>query len=127
MRISDWSSDVCSSDLAAIELVIADHGRVDMVYQTMSEANLRQVLALPFTSVGSDAEAMAPEGAFLRDRPHPRAYGAFARVLGHYVREAKLLTLPEAGRRKIGRASCRERVCRYVSISVGAVYVKKKH
>src|SRR3546814_17618929 len=99
MRISDWSSDVCSSDLAAIELVIADHGRVDMVYQTMSEANLRQVLALPFTSVGSDAEAMAPAGAFLRDRPHPRAYGAFARVLGHYVREAKLLPLPEAGGR----------------------------
>src|SRR3546814_16762894 len=45
---------------------------------------------------------MAPEGAFLRDRPHPRAYGAFARVLGHYVREAKLLTLPEAVRRMSG-------------------------
>src|SRR3546814_16252157 len=45
---------------------------------------------------------MAPEGAFLRDRPHPRAYGAFARVLGHYVREAKLLTLPEEVRRMSG-------------------------
>src|SRR3546814_10799759 len=73
MRISDWSSD-CALP----------------------------ILALPFTSVGSDAEAMAPEGAFLRDRPHPRAYGAFARVLGHYVREAKLLTLPEAVRRMSG-------------------------
>lgn len=91
-----------SPEEAAIELVVADHGRVDMVYQTMREADLRQVLAQPFTSIGSDAEAMAAQGAFLRDRPHPRAYGTFARVLGHYVREAKVLTLPEAVRRMSG-------------------------
>src|SRR3546814_12709488 len=70
-----------SPEEAAIELVIADHGRVDMVYQTMSEANLRQVLALPFTMVGSAAAAMAPERAFLRDRPTPRPSGSSPPVL----------------------------------------------
>src|SRR3546814_8739297 len=86
MRISDWSSDVCSSDLiarergispeaAAIELVVADRGRVDTIYETMSEANLRRALAWPFTAVGSDAPAIAAEGAFLNSKAHPRTYG----------------------------------------------------
>ena len=44
----------------------------------------RQV-ALPWMSFGSDAEAPAPEGVFLKSSTHPRAYGNFARVLGHYV------------------------------------------
>jgi N-acyl-D-amino-acid deacylase len=91
-----------SPEEAAIELVIADHGRVDMVYETMSEDNLRQVMARPFVSFSSDAAAMAAEGAFLRNRPHPRAYGAFARVLGRYARDEKLMTLAKAVHRMSG-------------------------
>lgn len=91
-----------SPEEAAIELVIADHGRVDMVYETMAEGNLLQVMARPFVSVSSDAAAMSAEGAFLRNRPHPRAYGAFARVLGHYARDEGLMPLSEAVHRLTG-------------------------
>src|SRR3546814_554682 len=64
-----------SPEAAAIELVVADRGRVDTIYETMSEANLRRALAWPFTAVGSDAPAIAAEGAFLNSKAHPRTYG----------------------------------------------------
>src|SRR3546814_3834221 len=79
-----------SPEEAAIELVIADHGRVDMVYQTMSEANLRQVLALPFTSVGSDAEAMAPEGEI--GRAHVRTTVTNAHLVCRLLLAKKKIT-----------------------------------
>jgi N-acyl-D-amino-acid deacylase len=47
-------------------------------------------------SFGSDADAPAPEGAFLKSNPHPRAYGTFVRVLGHYVRDEKVIPLQQA-------------------------------
>jgi N-acyl-D-amino-acid deacylase len=47
-------------------------------------------------SFGSDAGAQAPEGPFLLSSTHPRAYGNVARLLGHYVRDEKLLSLAEA-------------------------------
>jgi len=56
-------------------------------------------LARPWVSICSDGVSMAPEGEFLRAPTHPRAYGSFARVLGHYVRDEGVLTLPEAVRR----------------------------
>lgn len=91
-----------SPEEAAIQLVVADRGRVDTIYETMSEGNLRAALAWPFTSIGSDAPAMAAEGAFLNSRVHPRTYGSFARVLGHYSRDEKLFSLAEAVRRMSG-------------------------
>ena len=56
-------------------------------------------LSQPWVSLGSDAEAAAPEGVFLKSSTHPRAYGNFARVLGRYVREERLIPLEEAERR----------------------------
>jgi N-acyl-D-amino-acid deacylase len=56
----------------------------------------------PWISFGSDASSMAPEGVFLKSSAHPRAYGNFARVLGRYVREEKLITIAEAVRRLAG-------------------------
>jgi N-acyl-D-aspartate/D-glutamate deacylase len=88
-----------SPEEAAIDLVIEDESHVSTTYFNQSEDVLRQVLALPFTSVGSDGASVAPEGAFLRSNPHPRTYGTFARVLARYVRAQKLLTLEEAVRR----------------------------
>ncbi|GBC82346.1 D-aminoacylase [bacterium HR10] len=82
-----------------IDLVIEDDSRVDTVYFLMSEENVKKQIALPWVSFGSDAEALAPEGVFLKSNPHPRAYGTFARVLGHYVREQKVIPLEEAIRR----------------------------
>ncbi len=83
----------------AIDLVIEDDSRVDTMYFLMSEENVRRTLQLPYVAFGSDAEAAAPEGVFLTTSTHPRAYGTFARVLGHYVRDEKVLSLPEAIRR----------------------------
>ena len=67
-----------------------DGSRVQVVYFLMSEENVRKLVALPWVSFGSDAEAMATEGVFTERSTHPRAYGNFARVLGKYVREERL-------------------------------------
>jgi N-acyl-D-amino-acid deacylase len=83
----------------AIDLVIEDDSRVGAAYVLMSEDNVRKKVAKEWISFGSDAAAIANEGAFLLSNPHPRAYGNFARVLGKYVREEGLLTLQEAIRR----------------------------
>lgn len=77
----------------AIDLVIRDGSRVGTVYFLMSEENVRRQIRLPWMSFGSDAEAPAPEGAFLLANPHPRAYGNFSRLLGRYVREEGLIPL----------------------------------
>ncbi len=88
-----------SPEEAAIELVIRDGSRVGTVYFLMSEDNVRRQVQLPYMSFGSDGGALAPEGPFLRSNPHPRAYGNFARLLGRYVREERLIPLEEAVRR----------------------------
>lgn len=88
-----------SPEETAIDLVIEDGSRVDAIYFFMTEANVRRKLALPWVSFGSDAGSMGPEGPFARLHPHPRAYGNFARLLGQYVREEKIVPLEEAIRR----------------------------
>jgi N-acyl-D-amino-acid deacylase len=82
-----------------IDLVIEDDSRVGTIYFTMDEANVRRQIALPWVSFGSDAGSLAPEGVFLESGTHPRAYGTFARLLGHYVREEGIIPLAEAIRR----------------------------
>ena len=82
-----------------MDLVVEDGSRVGTVYFLMSEENVERQVKLPWVSFGSDAGAPAPEGAFLRSNPHPRAYGNFARLLGHYVRDRRLIPLAEAIRR----------------------------
>ena len=84
-----------SPEETAIELVSEDDSRVGTIYYLMSEDNVRREIALPWMSFGSDEGAPAPEGVFLKSQSHPRAYGNFARVIGHYVREGDL-TLPDA-------------------------------
>ena len=83
----------------AMDLVIEDDSRVGTVYFLMSEDNIRKQLKLPWVSFDSDAESLAPEGVFLKSNPHPRAYGNFARLLGRYVRDEKVMSIAEAIRR----------------------------
>jgi N-acyl-D-amino-acid deacylase len=83
----------------AMDLVIEDGSRVNTVYFLMSEENVKKQLKLPWVSFDSDAASLAPEGAFLKANPHPRAYGNFARLLGKYVRDEKVIPLEEAVRR----------------------------
>ncbi|MCR9261960.1 MAG: D-aminoacylase [Pseudomonadaceae bacterium] len=88
-----------SAAQTAIDLVIEDGSRVQVVYFLMSEENVARTLQLPWVSFGSDAASMAAEGVFLARSTHPRAYGNFARVLGKYVRDEKLLSLAQAIRK----------------------------
>ena len=84
---------------AAIDLVIEDGSRVQVIYFLMSEENVARGIALPWVSFGSDAASMATEGVFLERSTHPRAYGNFARVIGRYVRAEQVISLPEAIRK----------------------------
>jgi N-acyl-D-amino-acid deacylase len=85
-----------------MNLVLEDRSRVGTVYFMMSEDNIRKQIALPWMSFGSDAASMAPEPPFTRSSAHPRAYGNFARLLGKYVRDEKVIPLAEAVRKLSG-------------------------
>jgi N-acyl-D-aspartate/D-glutamate deacylase len=85
-----------------MNLVLEDRSRVGTVYFMMSEDNIRKQIALPWVSFGSDAASMAPEPPFTKSSAHPRAYGNFARLLGRYVRDEKIIPLAEAVRRLTG-------------------------
>lgn len=82
-----------------MDLLLEDRSRIDTLYFLMSEANIKKEIARPWVSFGSDEASQAPEGAFLKSNPHPRAYGNFARLLGRYVREEKIISLEEAVKR----------------------------
>ncbi len=82
-----------------MDLIAEDHSRIGAVFFTMSEDNVRKAVGLPWVSFGSDGGSLAAEGVFLKSGTHPRAYGTFARVLGKYVREERVVTLEEAIRR----------------------------
>jgi N-acyl-D-amino-acid deacylase len=85
-----------------MNLILEDRSRVDTVYFMMSEENIRREIVLPWVSFGSDAASMAPELPFTKSAAHPRAYGNFARVLAKYVRDDKVLTMPDAIRKLSG-------------------------
>ena len=88
-----------SPEETSMDLVCADSTRVGTVYFLMSEENIKKQIALPYMSFGSDGESSTAEGWFLTYNTHPRAYGNFARLLGKYVRDEKVITLEEAVRR----------------------------
>ena len=83
----------------AMDLVVADETRVSTAYFMMSEENVKRQIKLPYMSFGSDAGSMMPEGKVLESSTHPRAYGNFARLLGKYVRDEKVISLEEAVRK----------------------------
>jgi len=88
-----------SPEETVMDLVIEDGSRIGVVYFSMSEDNIRKEITLPWMSFCSDGSSSAPEGVFLKSSTHPRAYGNFARLLGKYVRDEKIISLEEAIRR----------------------------
>jgi len=81
----------------AMNLIIEDSTRIEVAYFLMNEDNVKKQVALPWVSFGSDeASYNATDSAFLKYHAHPRAYGNFVRVIGHYVRDEKALTLQQA-------------------------------
>jgi len=83
----------------AMDLVVEDGSRVQVVYFLMSEDNVRKQIRLPWVSFGSDASSMAPEGVFVKTSTHPRSYGNFARLLGKHVRDERVIPLEDAVRK----------------------------
>jgi len=79
----------------------------------MSEDDVRYVMAKHWVSIGSDSRANAPYGPLSSGKPHPRSYGTFPRVLGHYARDEAVITLEDAVRKMTslaaGRLQLRER------------------
>jgi N-acyl-D-amino-acid deacylase len=86
----------------AMDLIAEDESRIGTLYFIISEDNVKKELAKPWISFGSDEASQAPEGLFLKSNPHPRAYGNFARVLGKYLRDEKVIPMKEAVRRLSG-------------------------
>ena len=108
-----------SPEETAMDLVVEDGSRVGTVYFLMSEENVRRQMSIPWMSFGSDAEALAPEGVFLKSNPHPRAYGNFARVLGRYVRDEGVVPLEEAIRRLTSLPAANLKIARRGSLVPG--------
>src|SRR3546814_8042670 len=110
MRISDWSSDVCSSDLRGLREALENPARVDGLFIASATAKLTDNLSIMATEENLTAEAQY----------NPNAVDALFEALGR-INDAIVVDLPRSSysvRRRvfeeIGRASCRERVCQYV-------------
>jgi N-acyl-D-amino-acid deacylase len=84
---------------AVLRLIEEEEGSVSIIGHGMSPENVEMVLRNPLVMVGSDGSAMAPVGRAAQARPHPRSYGAFARVLAHYVRDRHTIDLAQAVRK----------------------------
>ena len=87
------------ADQTVLDLIIRDKSTIAAIYFLISEDNIKKMLALPYVSFGSDAAAMSDAEIFSEWGTHPRAYGTFARFLGKYVREEKVVSLEEGIRR----------------------------
>lgn len=81
---------------AIVDLIYEDNSRIQVVYFSMSEDNIKKKLELPYMSICSDAGSYTNSGVFIEQSTHPRAYGSFARLLGKYVREEKVVSLEDA-------------------------------
>jgi dihydroorotase/N-acyl-D-amino-acid deacylase len=92
---------------AVMDLVIADRGESDCIMAIMDERDVRTALVHPLVAIGTDSGARGEDGPLADSASHPRGWGSFPRILGHYVREEHLLTLEEAIRRFTSRPATR--------------------
>lgn len=82
-----------------VDLIIEDGSRIQVVYFSVSEANIEKKMTVPWISYCSDAGSFAKEGVFLKQSTHPRAYGSFIRVLGKFARDENIISLAEGIRK----------------------------
>ena len=82
-----------------LDLVVADRSSIPTLFFLISEENVKRMLQLPYVSICSDAGSIPNEKPFTDGSTHPRTYGSFARLLGKYVRDEKIMSLEEAIRR----------------------------
>ncbi len=87
---------------AAIDILVAERGKGNIILFQLDEADLRRALIHPEVMIGSDGSSLAVDGEMGKGKPHPRSYGTFPRVLARYVRAEPLLTLEQAVRKMTG-------------------------
>ena len=107
-------------EVFVVRLLAAEHGLVGCIAFQMSEEDVKTVMRHPFTAIGSDSAAISPHGKRSQDKIHPRAYGTFARVLGHYARDEGLFPLEEGVRRMTSLPAQRLRLSDRGTIHGGA-------
>jgi len=78
---------------ALLDFIIADHGQTGAIFFMMSEDDMKAALKSPFVSICTDSGARATDGPLAGSKSHPRGWGTYPRILGHYVREEKLMAL----------------------------------
>lgn len=93
---AEWHTDPLDT---VFDFLVRDHAATDVVVFGMQDADMELALRQPWVSFDTDYHGTAPDGLLGRDHSHPRAYGTFPRILARYVRERKLLTLPDAIRK----------------------------
>ena len=92
------------------DALIEHEGAIDIIHHSMDEADVRYVMAKPWICAGSDSRANAPYGPLAFGKPHPRSYGTFPRILGHYARDLGVLTLEDAVRKMTSLTASRLRL-----------------
>jgi dihydroorotase/N-acyl-D-amino-acid deacylase len=107
-RVGDVARDRNADPLETLfDILVADEARTGAIYFSMNEDDLRAAMVKDWVAVNTDYDGVAPDGPFADIRPHPRTYGSFTRILGHYVREQRLLTLEQAVRKMTSLAAQR--------------------
>jgi N-acyl-D-amino-acid deacylase len=104
----------------ACDALIEHEGDVQIVHHSMNEDDVRYVMAKPYVAIGSDSSANAPYGPLSFGKPHPRSYGTFPRVLGHYARDEKVVSLEDAVRKMTSLTARHLRLVDRGEIRIGA-------
>lgn len=108
-----------NADETMLDLIADDKSGIAAIFFLISEENVKRMLALPYVSICSDASSIPCEEPFINDATHPRTYGSFARLLGKYVREENVMSLPEAVRRLTSLPASNLKLIRRGSLQVG--------
>ena len=93
---AEWHEDAID---AICDFLVKDNASTSVVVFGMDEGDAELALRQPWVSIDNDYQGTSPEGLLGKDHPHPRAYGTFPRILAKFVREQKLLSLPDAIRK----------------------------
>ncbi len=102
-----------------VDLIVEDESRIQVVYFSMSEENIKKKLAVPWVSFCSDAGSYTNEGVFIKQSTHPRAYGSFIRVLGKFSRDEKVVSLQEGIRKLTSLPAANLKIKKRGALQVG--------
>jgi len=108
-----------NADETMLDLIVDDKSGISAIFFLISEDNVKRMLAMPYVSICSDAASIPNEAPYTKDSAHPRTYGSFARLLGKYVREEHVMSLPEAVRRLTSLPASNLKLIKRGSLKVG--------